>query len=64
MGYSPDPIFLEQCPADVKALFTGERLYAGRRMARRLGEAVGAQSDALAKAAAEKAKKQGGPTSS
>jgi hypothetical protein len=27
MGYQPDPIFLEKCPAEVKALFSGENLY-------------------------------------
>jgi hypothetical protein len=27
MGYSPDPIFLQKCPTEVKALFSGENLY-------------------------------------
>jgi hypothetical protein len=27
MGYQPDPIFLQRCPAEVKALFSGENLY-------------------------------------
>ena len=27
MGYQPDPIFLQRCPAEVKALLSGENLY-------------------------------------
>ena len=43
-------------PADVKALFTGENLYMAQNRSRRLGEAVGEQSEQLRAAAEEKRK--------
>ena len=43
-------------PADVKALLTGENLYMAQNRSRRLGEAVGEQSEALRVAAEEKRK--------
>ena len=91
MGYQPDPIFLQKCPTEVKALFSGENLYmaqvrltaniashyqprnqiaivaaclwlrgcvhnmAPQVRSRRLGEAVGEQSDNLRREAEAKA---------
>ena len=43
-------------PADVKALLTGENLYMAQNRSRRLGEAVGEQSEALRAAAEDKRK--------
>ena len=43
-------------PADVKALLTGENLYMAQNRSRRLGEAVGEQSEKLRAAAEEKRK--------
>ena len=43
-------------PADVKALLTGENLYMAQNRSRRLGEAVGEQSEKLRVAAEEKRK--------
>ena len=43
-------------PADVKALLTGENLYMAQNRSRRLGEAVGEQSESLRAAAEEKRK--------
>ena len=53
-GYQPDPIFLNKCPTEVKALFSGENLYMAQVKSRALGEEVGEQSEALRAAAAAK----------
>lgn len=55
MGYQPDPIFMQHCPPEVKALMTGEQLYTAQLRSRRLGEALGARSEELEAARAERA---------